>query len=47
MEQGREFSKQSCIATILSWFDDLIENNNKKYNEIFEKIKMIFEPIIE
>jgi len=31
--------EQSCIATVLSWFDDLIENK-KRQNEILEKVAM-------
>jgi type I restriction enzyme S subunit len=33
------FSEQSRIATVLSWFDDLIENKEKQ-NEILEKTAM-------
>jgi type I restriction enzyme S subunit len=34
-----DFSEQSRIATVLSWFDELIENK-KRQNEILEKIAM-------
>ena len=33
------FEEQSRIATVLSWFDDLIENK-KRQNEILEKVAM-------
>jgi len=34
-----DFSEQSRIATVLSWFDELIENK-KRQNEILEKMAM-------
>ena len=34
-----DLNEQSCIATVLSWFDDLIENK-KRQNEILEKVAM-------
>jgi len=34
-----DFTEQSRIATVLSWFDDLIENK-KRQNEILEKVAM-------
>ena len=34
-----DLNEQSCIATVLSWFDGLIENK-KRQNEILEKVAM-------
>jgi type I restriction enzyme S subunit len=35
----QKLSEQSCVAAVLSWFDDLIQNR-KKQNEVLEKTAM-------